>query len=84
MIDDDEREAVSGIRIGRGKQKYLEKTCPSATMSTTYTTCPHLGYNPGRRDGKAATNRLSYGTALDFFEFNLLHLSERTLLVLAW
>jgi hypothetical protein len=43
----------------QGKPKYLEKTCPSATLSTTNPTWP----NPGRRGGKPATNRLSYGTA---------------------
>jgi hypothetical protein len=30
MIDDD-YGAVGGMRIGRGKPKYSEKTCPSAT-----------------------------------------------------
>jgi hypothetical protein len=38
--------------------------CPSPTLSTTNTTWPDLGSNPGRRVGKSATNRLSYGTAL--------------------
>jgi hypothetical protein len=46
-----------------GKPKYSEKTYPSAALSTNNPTCcPHA--NPGRRDGKSATNRLSYGTAL--------------------
>jgi hypothetical protein len=48
----------------QGKTKYSEKTCPSATLSTTIPTWPDLGSNPGRRGGKPATNRLSYGTAL--------------------
>jgi hypothetical protein len=43
----------------QGKPKYLEKTCPSATLSTTNPTWP----DPGRRGGRPATNRLSYGTA---------------------
>jgi hypothetical protein len=47
----------------QGKPKYSEKTCLSATSSTTNLTWPDLGSNPGRRDGKPATNRLSYGTA---------------------
>jgi hypothetical protein len=47
----------------QGKQKYSEKTCPSATMSTINPTWPNLGSNPGRRCGKPATNRLSYGAA---------------------
>jgi hypothetical protein len=45
------------------KPKYSEKTCPSATLSTTNPTWPDLGSNPDRRGGKPATNRLSYGTA---------------------
>jgi hypothetical protein len=47
----------------QGKPKYFgEKTCPSASLSTTNPTCcPDT--NPGSRDGKPAINRLSYGTA---------------------
>jgi hypothetical protein len=46
----------------QGKPKYSEKSCPSAALSTTNPTCcPDV--NPGRRGGKPATNRLSYGTA---------------------
>jgi hypothetical protein len=47
----------------QGKPKYSEKTCLSATLSTTNPTWPDLGSNPGRRGWKPATNRLSYGTA---------------------
>jgi hypothetical protein len=46
----------------QGKPKYSEKICPSAALSTTNPTCcPDA--NPGRRCGKPASNRLSYGTA---------------------
>jgi hypothetical protein len=48
----------------QGKPKYSEKTCPSATLSTTNTTWPDPGSNSGRRGGKPATNRLSYVAAL--------------------
>jgi hypothetical protein len=48
----------------QGKPKYSEKTCPSATLSTTNTTWPDPGLIPGRRSGKPATNRFSYGSAL--------------------
>jgi hypothetical protein len=41
----------------QGKPKYSEKTCPSATLSTTNPTWPDPGSNPGRRGGKPATNR---------------------------
>jgi hypothetical protein len=43
----------------QGKPNYSEKTCPSATLSTTNPTWPDPGANPGRRGGKPATNRLS-------------------------
>jgi hypothetical protein len=48
----------------QGKPKYSEKTCPSATLSTTNPTWPDLGSNPGRRGGKLATNRLIYGASM--------------------
>jgi hypothetical protein len=35
MINDDERGAVGGMRIGRGNRNFSEKTCPSATSFTT-------------------------------------------------
>jgi hypothetical protein len=47
----------------QGKLKYSEKTCHSATLSTTNPTWPDLGSNLGRRGEKPATNLLSYGTA---------------------
>jgi hypothetical protein len=47
----------------QGKPKYSEKTCPSATLSTTNPTWPDPGLNPGRRGEKPASNRLSYGAA---------------------
>jgi hypothetical protein len=46
------------------KLKYSEKTCPSATLSTTNPTLPDLGSNSGRRGAKRATKLLSYGAAL--------------------
>jgi hypothetical protein len=48
----------------QGKPKYWKKTCPSATLSTTNPTWLYPGFNPDRRGGKPATNRLSYGGAL--------------------
>jgi hypothetical protein len=35
MIGDGDYGEIGGMKIGRGKPKYLEKTCPSATLSTT-------------------------------------------------
>jgi hypothetical protein len=40
----------------------LEKTFPSATLSTINPIWPLLGSNTGGRNGKQETNRLSYGT----------------------
>jgi hypothetical protein len=47
----------------QGKPKYSEKTCPSATSSTTNPPWTDLGSNSGSRREKPATNHLSYGTA---------------------
>jgi hypothetical protein len=47
----------------QGKPKYSEKTCPSAILSTTNPTRLDPCANTGRRGGKPATNRLSYGAA---------------------
>jgi hypothetical protein len=60
MMDDDECGAVDGMS-GKGNVKYLEQTCPSATLSTTNPTWPDLGFNVGHRDGKPVTNCLRYG-----------------------
>jgi hypothetical protein len=53
-----------------GETEVLEKTCPSATLSTTNPTWP----DPGHRGGKPATNRLSYGAASTL---HLTHKKER-------
>jgi hypothetical protein len=47
----------------QGKPKYSKKTCSSTDLSTTNPTWPDPCSNPGRRVGKPATNRPSYGTA---------------------
>jgi hypothetical protein len=48
----------------QGKPKYSEKTSPSAILSTTNPTWPDPGSNQGRHVGNPATNRLSYGAAI--------------------
>jgi hypothetical protein len=53
----------------QGKPKYSEKTCPSATLSTTNPTWLDPGLNSGCRGGKPATNRLSYGAAFTFIKY---------------
>jgi hypothetical protein len=62
MIGGDNCEAVSGMNEWQGKPKYLDKTCPIASLSTTDSTLIDPGSNPGRRGRKLATNCLSYGT----------------------
>jgi hypothetical protein len=46
-----------------GETEVFGENLPSATSSTTNPTRPDLNSNSGRRGGKPATNRLSYGTA---------------------
>jgi hypothetical protein len=41
-----------------------EKTCPSATLSTTNPTWTDPESKPGARSERPTTNRLSHGTAL--------------------
>jgi hypothetical protein len=63
----------------QGKPKFSEKTCPSGTLSTTNPTWPDPCANPGRRGGKPATNRLSYGAALEgtkYFEVSMRRLEK--------
>jgi hypothetical protein len=47
-----------------GETEVLGENLPSATLSTTNPTWPDPGLNPGRRGGKPATNRFSYGAAI--------------------
>jgi hypothetical protein len=54
-----------------GKPKYSEKTCPSATMSTTNPTWLYLGSNTGCHGGKPVTNHLSYGAVLQLCNINI-------------
>jgi hypothetical protein len=35
MIGEGDGGEIGGMKIGKGKTKYSEKTCPSATLSTT-------------------------------------------------
>jgi hypothetical protein len=66
----------------QGKPKYSEKTCPDTTLSTTNPTLPDPGLNPGRRGGKPATNRFSYGAAIYEVFFNPLLLGHNSLRII--
>jgi hypothetical protein len=48
---------------GENRSTRGEKTCTSATLSTTNPTWTDPGSNPGLRGEMPATNRLSHGTA---------------------
>jgi hypothetical protein len=54
---------IGGMMIGRGNRSTRRKPAPVPRgPPQTPHACPDA--NSGRRDGKPATNRLSYGTAL--------------------
>jgi hypothetical protein len=50
------------MKIGRGNEG-LREILPQRHLSSTNPTWLDPGLNPGRRGGKLATNRLSYGAA---------------------
>jgi hypothetical protein len=63
VIGDGDCGAVGGMRIGRGNRSTRRNPAPVPLRAPQI---PHdltPGSNPGRRGGKPATNRLSYGAA---------------------
>jgi hypothetical protein len=50
------------ILTGEHLSTRSNKTCPSATFSTTNITWTDLGSSQGLRGNRSATNRLSHGT----------------------
>jgi hypothetical protein len=54
------------------KHKCLEKTCPSATLSTTNPIRLDPGLNPSHHCGKLTTGHLSYGTANTIYNIYIL------------
>jgi hypothetical protein len=62
MTDDGDCGAIGGMKIGRGNWSTHRNPAP---VPLSPPQIPHdltPGSNPGRRGGKPATNRLSYGT----------------------
>jgi hypothetical protein len=53
---------VGGMNDWQGEPKYSEKSSSNAALFTTNPTWLESGSNPGHRDGKPVTKRLSYGT----------------------
>jgi hypothetical protein len=67
----------------RGKTEELgEKTCPSATLSTTNPTWTDPGKNPGLCGGRPETNRLSHGMANCAISYIFVSMSEKPVLYL--
>jgi hypothetical protein len=62
MIDDGDCGAIGGMQLA-GETEVLGENLPQCHLSTTNPTLSDPGSNQGRRGGKPATNRLSYGTA---------------------
>jgi hypothetical protein len=64
MIDEGDCGAIGGMKIDRGTRSTRSKPAPAPLCSPQNPTWLDPGSNPGRRGGKPATNRLSYGAAL--------------------
>jgi hypothetical protein len=67
IIDDGDCGAIGGMKSGRETRSTRRKPAP---VSLCPPQIPHDQTpvsNPGRRGGKPATNRLSYGAAGDLF-----------------
>jgi hypothetical protein len=78
MIGEDDCGEIWWNQDWQGNPKYSEKTCPSATLSTTNPTRLDPGLNSGRRGGKPATNRLSYGATSQPFRSYLISCRSST------
>jgi hypothetical protein len=66
MIGDGDCGEIDGMEIGRGNRSTRRKSAPAPLCPPK---SPHdlgPGLSPGRRGGKPATNRLSYGAACAF------------------
>jgi hypothetical protein len=69
MIDEDDCGAIGGIKIGRGNRSTRRKSVPAPLCSPQIPHDQTRARTPGRRGGKPATNRLSYGVALYVFAY---------------
>jgi hypothetical protein len=66
VIDEGDCGAIGGIKIGRGNRSIRRKPAPAPLCPPQIPHDQTPGSNPGRRGGKPATNRLSYGAALSW------------------
>jgi hypothetical protein len=63
MIDEDDCGAIGGMKIGRGNRSTQSKPAPVPLCPLQIPHDQTRARTPGRRGGKPATNRLSYGAA---------------------
>jgi hypothetical protein len=63
MIDEGDCGAIGGIKIGRGNRSTRTKPTPAPLCPPQIPHDQTRARAPGRRGGKLATNRLSYGAA---------------------
>jgi hypothetical protein len=71
--------AIGGMKIGRGNQSTRRKPTPAPLCPPQIPHDQTRARTPGRRGGKPATNRLSYGAA--FFSLILSPLTTRRVTV---
>jgi hypothetical protein len=64
MIDEDDCGAIDGMKFGRGNRSTHRKPTPAPLCPPQISHDQTRARTPGRRGGKPATNRLSYGAAL--------------------
>jgi hypothetical protein len=63
MTDEDDCGAIGGINIDRGNRSTRRKPAPAPLCPPQIPHDQTRAWTPGRRGGKPATNRLSYGAA---------------------
>jgi hypothetical protein len=63
MIDEGDRGAIGGMKIGRGNRSTSRKPASAPLCPPQIPHDQTRARTPGRRGGKPATNRLSYGAA---------------------
>jgi hypothetical protein len=61
--DDDDYGAIGSMKIGKGNRSSRINSAPTPLFPPQLPHYQDTASNPGRCDGKPATNRLSYGAA---------------------
>jgi hypothetical protein len=84
MTDEGDCEAIGGMKIGRGNWSTRRKPAPAPLCPPQIPHDQTRARIPGRRGGKTATNRLSYGAAFSTtVTFNFIHLYKHTYNIIA-